>query len=377
MNAKSSIPGTTKLFMSEYERPLASAANLPRRIEGAFSASEIMRGMDLSGGGKKGSSVNAGGGVAPGNPYPKSKEQIAHATKVAKKQEQRRKRIVRKLGKGGIKYPLMDEIRKNDGFLGLANERIYLAETLASAASGPGGSDLTDAELAEQVSEYKYLLFLQQRRKGFINTSLGFVSGARQSLSEKIRSASKSGQKWKLPGLRKAFRNAGSTIGDLKGLRTDLLGVTGNGGELFETQMRLRELGVATTSEGAASAAKDSEITALLREQLGLASKNNAILSAQMPIFQQFMPKYHTGGVVPGRTEQPIMAMGGEGVFTKDQMGAMGGPGNVQVTLVIEDDAIDTSKIKTIVNGEMVNAVSKVRRGNVGTPKYRTAGLSG
>jgi hypothetical protein len=36
------------------------------------------------------------------------------------------------------------------------------------------------------------------------------------------------------------------------------------------------------------------------------------------------MAKFHKGGIIPGTGEQPIMAMGGEGVFTREQMAAMG-----------------------------------------------------
>ena len=37
----------------------------------------------------------------------------------------------------------------------------------------------------------------------------------------------------------------------------------------------------------------------------GLANRNNAILSAQLPIYQQFMPKFHDGGVYNSPSVKP------------------------------------------------------------------------
>lgn len=45
------------------------------------------------------------------------------------------------------------------------------------------------------------------------------------------------------------------------------------------------------------------------------------------------IPKFHTGGIVPGFGEQLALLKGGEGVFTKAQMRAMGGTGGVNVVV--------------------------------------------
>lgn len=47
------------------------------------------------------------------------------------------------------------------------------------------------------------------------------------------------------------------------------------------------------------------------------------------------LPRFHGGGIVPGSGDQPILARGGEGVFTSDQMRALGGGGG---TLTIRSD---------------------------------------
>lgn len=48
------------------------------------------------------------------------------------------------------------------------------------------------------------------------------------------------------------------------------------------------------------------------------------------------LPKFHDGGIVPGRGEVPIMAAGGEGVFTREQMRALGTRG--ETTIVLRSD---------------------------------------
>lgn len=43
------------------------------------------------------------------------------------------------------------------------------------------------------------------------------------------------------------------------------------------------------------------------------------------------LPYFHTGGIVGGSGDQMIMARGGEGVFTRDQMAALGGGGQIVI----------------------------------------------
>ena len=293
-----------------------------------------------------------------------------------KKFNKRRKSVLKKLSGKGVRKSGEKGKRVDHGGRGLAKERIDLSERSASAESGPGGSDLTDAELQDQIAEYQYLLFLQEQQRKYVAAAIAVVKAAKAKFTGLFNMERKKGKYgWRKAGYKKAINNADSALTDLSSKRRDLIGLTGKGGAIFDTKLRLADLGVATTVEGASKAARDSEISSLLREQLSQQQRNNAILSAQMPIFEQFMPKYHTGGVIRGRTEQPIMAMGGEGIFTPDQMAAMGGSGEMVVNVYVNGVKADPAQVRMEVARAGREPTSKGRRGNVGAPKYRTAGL--
>ena len=155
----------------------------------------------------------------------------------------------------------------------------------------------------------------------------------------------------------KGISAANKSLGQVNSDIRSLTGLTGRGGALGDTNFELQSLGF---QQGTASG--DSEIASLLREQLTISQRNLAIAQAQAPVFQQFMPKFHQGGVVQGPlgAERPIMAQAGEGVFTRDQMRAMGGAGNI--TVVIEDGAIDSNRIRVEVDGVLQDKISTVRR---------------
>jgi TP901 family phage tail tape measure protein len=317
--------------------------------------------------------LDSSGAYAPGSGGPKGqKEQGQKMTEAFKKAAAiRRKRIAAKIA-GADRFPLRDDLKKNGGILARVAETIGIAETNASGEWGPGGSELTDSELAEQVRLYKRQLDLQQKRKRMIVRAIKHMVGVRDHLAGMVAKASKKGSplKWKAGAYRTALGSAKGILNEtlIPGLQ-DLVGVTGNGGEIFQTKTRLNELGVTTTSESS----RDSELLALMREQLSATQRNLAISQAQMPIFQQFLPRYHTGGVIPGAGEVPIMAQAGEGVFTRDQMAAMGTSNPQNITVIIEDGAVDSDRIRVEVDGVLAKHISSARRSSGGR-KYATNG---
>jgi hypothetical protein len=289
-------------------------------------------------------------------------------TRVARR---KRKTILSDITGRGVDFPLKGKLRKNKGLLDRMAEDITLKERDAGADWSPGGSEYTDAELKTIVSRYRWQLKWQQERRDMIARTLVHMRAVRDNMAQRVKESSKPGSPlaWKRGAFKKALSGANSTIKESRTGMTELIGLTGKGGAISDTRFRLKELGQTTTTEGS----RDAELAALLREQLNVANRNNAILSAQMPIYQQFMPRYHTGGVIPGRTEQPIMAMGGEGVFTREQMAAMGTGSPQNITVIVEDGAVDSNRIRVEVDGVLAKHISSARRSTAGR-KFTTNG---
>lgn len=113
----------------------------------------------------------------------------------------------------------------------------------------------------------------------------------------------------------------GSPMGVLQSLPT--VGVLG--GNILTAQMALRDLAARPTVSDT-DTSEDSERSSLLEQLLREANLRTAVSEAQFKVFKD-MPQFATGGIVPGVVGAPIPAVvhAGEGVFTQDQMAAMGG----------------------------------------------------
>jgi TP901 family phage tail tape measure protein len=99
------------------------------------------------------------------------------------------------------------------------------------------------------------------------------------------------------------------------------------GGEIFDAQLRLKELG--------AEEDVDRPDPFTVQDLMEFAE------AIQLGAFKtQPYPAFHTGGIVPGQGEQPINALGGEGVFTREQMAAMGQPGPIYADIYIGGEKI-------------------------------------
>lgn len=107
----------------------------------------------------------------------------------------------------------------------------------------------------------------------------------------------------------------------------------------------------------------DSARADLLAEQLASTKKELAIAQAQMPVFARFFPPYGGsfggGGTVPGPIGAPrtIIAHGGE------EVGPPRTEQPVYVTVVVEDGAVNSERIRVEMTRTLDEAVRRARSG--------------
>jgi hypothetical protein len=107
------------------------------------------------------------------------------------------------------------------------------------------------------------------------------------------------------------------------------------------------------------------QIRELQLQQLMEANARLRVGALQMPVFQDLaaaQQSFHGGGVVSGYGDQPVLARGGEGIFTEEQMRAMGGTGTTHFTFIIEDGAVNGEKIKRLAADGTREQISDARR---------------
>jgi hypothetical protein len=152
--------------------------------------------------------------------------------------------------------------------------------------------------------------------------------------------------------------------------------VGGFGGLIWDTQGEISGLGLKVKAaegnigEGETSE-KDSALAELYKQQAEEANKRANVSELLNPVFQEFfshVPKYggkfHKGGVVPGtrQEERMVIAQGGEIFAQPDNMKTAGADSDHHHATIIEDGAIDTSKIRDVFGDEARKAISSSRR---------------
>ena len=284
----------------------------------------------------------------------------------------RRKRVHKRLARFGESFWFSGRLRKKDDRIAWLAETIENAEAWGSVASGPGGSELTDGEIAEQIGLNRQLLGTQRGKKGVLDQAIPYATHLISMYEQSIATALKDPkQKWKVPGYRRGLNAARTVLGSgdgdgLLGNLRSLVGLTGEGGEILQTRLKLEELGATTSVEGAAVSERDSEIIALLREQLQLSQRENMVLDAQLPVFKQFMPKFHSGGDVPGHGDVMALLEGRETVYTADQNsrihGALSAAPNVNVDVYVNGVKADDSQVEMVVRQELGSQIGRGRR---------------
>jgi TP901 family phage tail tape measure protein len=148
---------------------------------------------------------------------------------------------------------------------------------------------------------------------------------------------------------------------------TSLPGLGVLGGDIFAVQMRLGELTTVKPKITDTGTGAESERAGLLEQLLREANLRTAVSERQFQVFKD-MPQFAGGGVVPGVSGAAVPAVvhAGEGVFTQDQMAAMGGS---QIAVIIQDGAVDKSKIRVIAGDEAKAIIRReARTGARGLP---------
>ncbi len=211
----------------------------------------------------------------------------------------------------------------------------YITDLEATHASpmSEGGEEIGDQERRVQIAFNKALL------------------GNQEGLRDSLRKALGKGLPAKL---------SGKFAAELE----SLVGPTGMGGAILATRDKIYGL---EHPEDADQDESLSERLRLIQEQNLELMRANAILRAQTPVFDRLFMRapfggvFHQGGVVPGPTGAPrtILAQGGETITPP-------GGAPVEVTLVVNDGAVNPSAIDVRVNDQLAQIVrTSTPRGGV------------
>ncbi len=124
------------------------------------------------------------------------------------------------------------------------------------------------------------------------------------------------------------------------------------GGTIFDTLLSLQDLATKPSATGSDAPVADSESAELLKQLLREANLRTAVSQAQYDVFKDFdatsgagLQQFATGGIVqaPAGAPLPVIAHGGEGVFTREQMAAMGG-GQPNVSIHVNGDIVNVPR---------------------------------
>lgn len=156
------------------------------------------------------------------------------------------------------------------------------------------------------------------------------------------------------------------------------------GGVIWDVQSSIAELGmkirdaVAGGGGGTAEEAGDSERLAFVEEQLRHANQRNLVFQRQKPLIDAYESKlgfagmFAKGGSIPAgmwgiageRGPEPVIGPATV-VSNQDAQGVFsaGATTPLDIRLIVEDGAVDESKIKVIANGEAIKVTKQQGRG--------------
>lgn len=251
------------------------------------------------------------------------------AQKVAGK---RRSRKMDRLARFGEDSPWGKRLNKNASWIELLTERIGNAEREHGAPWSAGGSEYTDAEVANEVGLNRRKLTAENRRYRMFTAAIPYFTAAADRYRKLIDRAGPK-DRWKVPGWRKGLRGATANLKAARSGLNSLVGLTGDGGTRGDTYFRLRELGFTDTVEKVAAATANAGIS--------IGDLRGIVDFAALGGYRD-MPILHRGGIyraAPGQTEGPALLQDGETVRTKEQERALRS-GNVTFQVKFRDDRL-------------------------------------
>ena len=119
----------------------------------------------------------------------------------------------------------LKDILGEKGEVARIDEFISMAETLSGLDSSPSGSDLSPAELTNQIELNENLLKVMEKARKMIGDGMGLLNFPKKMSTAALTTTQ--------------IKNLKTTFG---GYLSGLTGVTGKGGRIFETQVHLDEL---------------------------------------------------------------------------------------------------------------------------------------
>ena len=297
----------------------------------------------------------------------------------------KRQRIYKRMARYSQNFPGGRYLNQSLDRVEATREWIDIAESRATNPGGDGGSDYTDEELNYVVRLYKSLEGEQVGQKQLISKWLPKALERQGILKDKIAKGRKDPKlKWKVPGWRQGLQVINGTIEKMRDNRQILVGVTGQGGDIFDTRQRLIELGATTTTEGA----RQNEINSLLREQLLESRRGFALGQAQYGVFRDFlsgmgMPfigafAMGTDGRRVGRTglavlhENEVVTPDPKGPYGLNMSTVSSGAAPVVEITVAGDVAPLLNRIDARIDGKTAQVVQKVNS-QLGRERRQTA----
>jgi hypothetical protein len=204
-----------------------------------------------------------------------------------------------------------------------------------------------------------------------LNEHIGIREGVRDNLKDKIIPALTGRREMLNTSRGEILSNVEEVQGRGAGMQRwpTLPAMSETGGSIFDTRLKIKELTdkpIRVTAE-ASTDTGDKPGAEELKELLRQANLRTAVSQAQYAVLRD-MPTFATGGIVPGSANAPrvIEAHAGEGVFTRDQMAAMG---TGQVVVVVQDGAVDANRIKVLAGTEAERVMrTSSRRASRGLP---------